>query len=352
MTDVRQRRLRTQCLTAPVAATPAEIVGRFGAMQSQELAGAKWSVGQRAAGVDDATVQAALDEGTILRTHVLRPTWHFVLPADIVWLQRLTAPRVHAFSAYYYRQTGVDDALVARTNALIGAALAGGNHLTRTELRAVLAAGGVEADGVRLAYVIMRAELDALICNGVMRGKQQTYALVSERAPGAVELAPDAALAELTRRYFASHGPATVKDLVWWSSLTVAEARRGLGLVGSELVSEELDGQTYFCAPRLSARAATGPQVLLLQAYDEYLVAYAEKELVPAVVLDGRVVGTWKRVMTSKALDVEVSLRVPLDGVQHAALVAAADRYGRYLGRPATLRLSGERRLPGQRGLT
>jgi hypothetical protein len=341
MTDLRRRRLRNQCLVAPARATLAEIVGRFGAMQSQEYSGAKWSVGQRVAGADDAAVQAALDHGTVLRTHVLRPTWHFVRPADIVWLQRLTAPRVHAYSAYYYRQTGVDDELVARSNALICAALAGGNHLTRTELQAVLAAGGIAAEGVRLAYVIMRAELDALICNGVMRGKQHTYALVSERAPDAVELDPDEALAELTRRYFTSHGPATARDFGWWSSLTAADVRRGLRLVVSELASEELDGQTYFSAPGPSARAATGPHVLLLQAFDEYLVAYAEsKELVQAVVLDGRAAGTWKRVRTPEALTVEVGLRVPLDGAQRAALDAAAERYGRYLGLPATVRTS------------
>jgi Winged helix DNA-binding domain len=339
MTDVRERRLRSQCLVAPAPVTPAEIVGRFGAMQSQEYPGAKWSVGQRVTGVDDAAVQAALDEGSLLRTHVLRPTWHFVRPADIVWLQRLTAPRVHAFNAYHYRQTGVDDELAARGNALIRAALDGGNHLTRTELKAVLAAGGIEAAGVRLAYLIMRAELDALICSGPMRGKQHTYALVRERAPDAVELDQDAALAELTRRYFTSHGPATARDFGWWSSLTAAEVRRGLRLVGSELASEELDGQTYFAAPGRPGRAvAGGPQVLLLHAFDEYLVAYAEsKELVQAVVLDGRVAGTWKRILTPKALTVEVSLRVRLDGAQRAALDAAAGRYGRYVGRPATV---------------
>ncbi len=338
MTDLRRRRLGSQGLTVPARATPAEIVGRFGAMQSQEYAGAKWSVGQRAAGVDDAAVQAALDDGRVLRTHVLRPTWHFVRPADIVWLQRLTAPRVHALNAYYYRQAGVDDELVARSNALIGAALAGGHHLTRRELRAVLAAGGIEAEGVRLAYVIMRAELDALICNGAMRAKQHTYALVSERAPDAVELDPDDALAELTRRYFTSHGPATAKDFVWWSSLTAAEVRRGLDLVRSELASEERDGQTYWSAP-VRRSAAGPPPVLLLQAFDEYLVAYAEsKELVQAVVLDGQVAGTWKRVPTPKALTVEVTLRVPLDGARRAALEAAVDRYGRYLGAPATVR--------------
>jgi hypothetical protein len=339
MTDLRRRRLRNQCLVAPARATVAEMVGRFGAMQSQEYPGAKWSVGQRVAGAGDAAVQAALDDGTVLRTHVLRPTWHFVLPADIVWLQRLTAPRVHAFSAYYYRQTGVDDELVAASNALICAALAGGNHLTRPELKAVLAAGGIEAEGVRLAYVIMRAELDALICNGAMRGKQHTYALVRERAPGAVELDPDEALAELTRRYFTSHGPATARDFGWWSSLTAADVRRGLRLVAADLASEELDGQTYFFTPGPSTRAAGGPHVLLLQAFDEYLVAYAEsKELVQAVVLDGQVAGTWKRIVTPKALTVEVSLRVPLDGAQRAALNTAAERYGRYLGLPATVR--------------
>ena len=210
---------------------------------------AKWSVGQRTSGFDDAGMQRAIDEGRILRTHVLRPTWHFVAATDILWIQALTAPRVHAFNASYYRGHGLDDQHAARAAKAFTEVLRGGNHLTRKELSAALAKVGIDATGNRLAYIVMRAELDGLIANGAMRGKQHTYALISERAPDAVTMEPDEALAELTRRYFTSHGPATVKDFSWWSSLTATQIRRGLELVGSALVSEKVDRHTFWYAP-------------------------------------------------------------------------------------------------------
>jgi hypothetical protein len=356
MTELLHRRLHTQHLCGPALAGPTEVIGWFGAMQSQEYAAAKWSVAQRASDIDETAMQRAIDDGAILRTHLLRPTWHFVLPADIVWMQRLTAPRVNRFNGTYNRKVGLDDEVFARGNALITKALAGANHLTRAELKAILESGGIATDGLRLALIMMRAELDALICNGVMRGKQHTYALVSERAPDAVELAPDAALAELTRRYFTSHGPATVRDFVWWSSLTATQVRHGLQMLEGELVSEEIDGRTYWSAPpRRSVVAAGSPTVVLLQVYDEYIVSYTEgKEhldragvlraaidnqlrVLHAITIDGQIVGTYKRTVTKKALTVDATILVPIDDAQRQAVQAAADRYGQYFGAPATV---------------
>ena len=206
-------RMRNLRLWGPPAGSPEEVVGHLGALQGQEFAYARWSVGQRTKGTDDATIGELFDEGAILRTHLLRPTWHLVLPADIRWVLKVTAPRVHALNAYRYRQLGLADDDLKKSNKLLEKYLAGASHMTRKEIGALLERSGIDVSGQRLAYLVMFAELDALICSGAMRGKQHTYALLDERAPDATELGMDEALAELTRRYFTSRGPATVKDL-------------------------------------------------------------------------------------------------------------------------------------------
>ncbi len=180
-------------------------------MQSQEFAGSAWAVGQRCTGVDETTFRRAFDDGRILRTHVLRPTWHLVSSADLRWMQSLTAPRVQAANASYYRRCALDAATLTRSADLIAASLAAGRQLTRNEVREVLSHGGVEpGDTLRLSLIVMWCELEALICSGAMRGKQHTYALVDDRAPAAPVLDRDEALGEVARRYFASHGPADI----------------------------------------------------------------------------------------------------------------------------------------------
>jgi hypothetical protein len=354
--EIARRRLRNQHLSGAPLADPVAVVRHLGAVQAQEHGVAKWSLAQRSTGIGDAVVQRLVDEGVILRTHVLRPTWHFVAPADIVWMQALTAPRVRGAMAYYDRKLGLDDALFATTNRLLTDALRGGEQLTRAELAVVLGKAGIEASGQRLGHIVMRAELDALICNGAMRGKQHTYALLSERAPDALRLSPDEALAELTRRYFISHGPATTKDFMWWSSLTATQVKRGLELAGSQLVREEIGGRVYWsglAAPVAAPEAS--PALHLLQTYDEYVVSYTESKDVfdvtggaraaispPArfsgvIVLDSQVVGTWRRTLARRAVTIETDLVVALDDTQARALAAAAAHFGQFLGVPALL---------------
>ncbi|MEO8393295.1 MAG: winged helix DNA-binding domain-containing protein, partial [Chloroflexota bacterium] len=204
-----RQRLRNQHLSEPAFDTPEAVVDWLCAVQSQDYTAAKWAVGMRGTGFGDAAVEQAFTAGTILRTHVMRPTWHFVLRDDIRWMLDLTAPRVHQLSAYYNRQLELDEALFARCEALMVGALSGGNQLMRTELVAMLNQAGIATNDLRVTHIMMHAELEGVICSGARRGKQFTYALIDERAPNARKLARDEALAELTRRYFVSHGPAT-----------------------------------------------------------------------------------------------------------------------------------------------
>lgn len=353
--DIAQQRLHAQHLTGAPLATPEAVVGWFGAVQSQDYAGAKWAIAQRTGGATGAALDQLFASGAILRTHVLRPTWHFVLPADIRWMLELTAPRVHAATAYYYRQHELDDAIFDRSETLLAAALDGGNHLTRTELAGILQRGGIEASGPRLGHIMMHAELEGVICSGPRRGKQFTYALLDERAPNARRLDPETALAELTRRYLTSHGPATVHDFAWWSGLSVSHAKTGIELVKSDLTHETIDGATYWFAPPTTTVGATSPIVHLLPNYDEFLVAfkahapsfdptlYARIDRQPdallahIVVIDGLVSGGWRRTISRTGVNVELTLLRDLTSAEATALQAAATRYGEFLELPVTV---------------
>ena len=198
-------------------------------MQSQDYPGAKWAIGLRA-DVTDEDVERACDDGAIIRTHILRQTWHFIARDDIRWMLALSGPRVNAVNAHYYRKMKLDERTFSRSRTVVERVLRDRQHLTRPELKAALGRAGIVADGPRLAFLIMRIELDAVVCSGPRHGGQLTYALLEERVPRAKSLDRDAALAELARRYFASHGPATLRDYVWWSGLTVRDAKAGIDL--------------------------------------------------------------------------------------------------------------------------
>ena len=354
--EIAHRRLHNQRLAGPPAADPVAVVRHLGAVQAQEYAIAKWSVGQRTTGVHDRDVQALIDSGAIVRTHALRPTWHFVAAEDVGWIQALTGPRVLTTIGHYFRQAGLDDTeLIARSTKAIVAALRGGNHLTRAELGAALAAGGVEATGMSLGFIVSRAELEGLIGNGVMRGKQHTYALLEERIANPRTYTHDEALAELTRRYFTSHGPATIKDFVWWSSLTVAQIRKGLSLVGSGLVSETVDGRQYWFAPGDPPPRDRSPSVHVLQTYDECGVAYTESRpvlnlagldlqlpnnntLAHLYTMDSQVAGWWRRVVERDGIVAEMSPVVKLTVAKRKAVEAAFRRYAEFANVPVTVK--------------
>lgn len=343
------RRLHQQRLAGNPAGSPSEVVAWLGAVQAQDYAGAKWALGLRLQAATDRTIDEALAAGSILRTHVMRPTWHFVPPADIRWMQELTAPRVNAASASMYRRHGLDDAFFSRTNAVIAAALAGGRYLTRAELGSALAEAGIPAEGNRLAYIVMRAELDAVICSGPRRGKQFTYALLDERAPHARSLPPDEALAELTRRYFTGHGPAVARDFAWWSGLTVAAARKGIEMAGPALAHETIDGVEYWFSDHAPPASEPPPAALLLPVYDELHIGYVafgasraeggaegETRFDATIVARGRIAGTWKRRFERGGVVVDLAPIGP-EAAEGRALRDAAERYARFLEMPLML---------------
>jgi len=350
MIDVVRHRLAVQDLSKPAVRTPAELVARLGAVQAQDYAGAKWALGQRIVGATDASVEAAIDSGAIVRTHVLRPTWHFVAAADLRWMLELTAPRVLAAMAYYHSQLEITDAIVRRGNAAIAKALQGGKHLTRAELASVLQRARINTVGdQRMGHFMMRAELAALVCSGARRGKQATYALVDERVPPTPALARDEALAALAERYFSTRGPATAQDFAWWSGLTVADARRAVSAIAPRLEQETHDGRTFWWSPDRLRVVRRGPQAHLLPNYDEYFIGYKDRSAIAGRVkdrsaaqttsalsghvltIDGQIVGGWKRTLAAKRVAVHVTLLTKLNTQERLAAEQAKERYAEFL---------------------
>jgi winged helix DNA-binding protein len=351
--DIARQRLLNQHIVEPTFKSPTDVVAWLGAVQAQEYADAKWALGLRMENATDAIVEQAFNEGAILRTHLMRPTWHFVTPADIRWILELTAPRVHARNAYYERQLELDGALFRRSDAVIAKALRGGKHLLRSELGSTLARAGIVAKTNRLSHIMHHAELEGIVCSGPRRGKQFTYALLNERVPQAKTLVRDEALAELTRRYFTSHGPATVRDFAWWSGLTVADVKVGLALSGSQLSQEVIDGQTYWFSSSTRVANDRAMKAYLLPVFDEYTVAYKDRSavfervgrnklggsmdilLTYAIVVGGQIVGTWEPTLKKDTLVIETNLFTGLTTIEKRAIAAAAQRYGDFLQLPA-----------------
>jgi hypothetical protein len=318
-------------------------------VQSQDFIGAKWAIGLRAAGLDDAAVEAAFDRGDILRTHVMRPTWHFVSPADIRWMLTLTAPRVHRAVDYYMRQVGLGAQKLARAHRVFASELTGGRFRTRRELAAALEKNGISVRGPALGILTIHAELEQVMCSGPARGRELTYALFDERAPRAKSRAPTNPGAALAARYFASHGPATVRDFVWWSGLTVAQAKRAIAEASPALESQEVGGLTYF-ASRWDATGRTPPGTFLLPNYDEYVIAYKDRDLMlppgaktrggiaglnafeHPLVVDGVIAGYWTRRVSGATTRIELKPWTPLSATAARAVEAATARLMKFAG--------------------
>ena len=346
---IADQRLRNQLITKPGSRRPEKIVAWHGAVQAQEYGPAKWGLALRSSpSPTDAAVERALRQGRILRTHVLRPTWHFVTPADIRWMLELTGPAVLRRMSGYDRQLGLDPSIMTRAVAVVERALGDIGDLTRRELGAELERAGLPGRTSHLAHIMMNAELQGAICSGPSRGKQSTYALLGDRAPNARRMQREEALAELTRRYLRSHGPATARDYVWWSGLKTSDAKRGLEMVRAR--SMEVNGLKYWTlnsAARMGSSSKAG--VHLLPVYDEYLVAYRDLQAVArpayvlgsfqhALVIGGQVAGSWRTSAGPSGVEVNVTPHRRLTPTERRRLAQAAARYERFAEAPVTVR--------------
>jgi hypothetical protein len=354
--EIANLRLYNQGLSETIFKDPVDAVTQLDAVQAQDYAGAKWALGQRLADYTDAAIEKEVNEGKLLRTHILRPTWHFVTPADIHWMLLISAPRVHATNAFYYRKAGLDAATFKRTNAAITKALRSGNQLTRTEIASALEKAGIPTSGeLRMTLIMMRAELDGLICSGARQDKQFTYALLEERAPQVKAWTREDALAELVKRYFTTRGPATLQDFTWWSGLTMIDAKNGMEMIKSGFVSESINGQTFwFPKPKPQKREKT-LTASLLPNYDEYFIGFKDRSAIGeiakkvniagddptlianVIVLNGQVAGGWKRTLKKETVTVELRPIIKFTKYEKEAVEHAAKKFGNFLEMSSTI---------------
>jgi hypothetical protein len=347
--NVGRARLANQHVTRPAFDDPADVVQWLGAVQAQDYLGGLWAVGLRTTRATERVVEDAVARRAIVRTWPMRGTLHFVAAADVRWMTRLLTPRVISSARARHRQLGLDGAVFAKSARVAERLLAGGSALRRDALYREWNAAGVTTHESRGLYLLGYLAQTGLICFGPRDGKQQTFVLLDQWVPTTRDLERDVALGTLARRYFTSHGPATVYDFAWWSGLTVTDARSGLESVKSELASETRDGRTVWFAASRFPRPSRGGRVHLLPAWDEFTVAYRDRSdildprhavrvnagggvLKPVVVVEGEVVGTWQRTLTKHGVRVKPALFKKIDEADRRGLAEAVARYGRFLG--------------------
>ena len=349
---VLRRRIAIQRLRGPGLQRAADVVRLLTCVQSQGCAHAFWSLGMRCSALGFADVQGEFDAGTMLRTHMLRPTWHLVAAEDIRWILAATSARVQQLNGTMYRREGLDPATLDRGAELVSTVLRGGQYRTRTELGAALKAEGLVASRFRLAYVIMNAELEGVICSGPMRGGQQTYALLDERTPARSSRAGD--LGELARRFYTGHGPASVRDLARWATLSLGQAGGATEAAADRLERVDVEGVPHWFDPA-APEAVRSDRALLLPVYDEATLSYpavnfprAEpypqaahpEQSAGAVVVDETNIGTWRRELRGNSVIVDVAV-APGRSARDLRLVAgAAEELAAFLGKQLTLTIS------------
>ncbi len=347
--EISHYRLVSQKLYKTSSCSPQEIVKHLGAMQAQDYAMAKWAIGSRCDS-GEKEIEEAINSGKIIRTHILRPTWHFVSPDDIYWMLDLSAPQVKRFTASAAKKFGYDEKKLNQANTSIEKLLAGNNHLTRDEIMQELGITRTSSADFLSAAIMMNAELDGLVCNGKMKGKQITYALLEERVskPNS-KLTKEEALAKLALRYFESHGPATVLDFSWWSGFPPTICQKTINAIELQLNRITIDNQYYWFKKELKNENSFRESVHFLPAFDEILISYKTREISilsehqskaftnngifkPIILENGKVVGIWKRTIKKDHAKIETEFFKEFETDKKQILLKGIKSFETYLG--------------------
>lgn len=353
--QIANLRLSNQQLSHSQFTNPAELVHWMAAMQAQDNEMAKWGIATRLPGIKKEQVEAALDKGSILRTHILRPTWHIVSAKDIHWMLTLTAPQIRRQMSSNERLLGLTDAVFKKSNRIIEKALAKGEHLTREEIITLLAKANIPRQEFRSSHLMMRAELDGLVCSGATKNNKQTYALLDLRVPKKKDLSKQEALQTLADRYFTSHGPATLKDFIWWSGLLVADAKFALESIKGTLLSETIVTNTYWLKDPGSTISKINPTAHLLPAFDEFIISYKDRTATvaqehhtktftvngifkPLLLVNDSITGIWKRTFTKNSIVIELQGFKPHSAATLNMIKQAAKRLQKYYGKKVEIK--------------
>jgi len=324
-TNISAIRAFNQQISVSKFKTAKEIASWMGAIQAQDYKMSKWAFGIRLPDSTESDINKEIDSGNIIRTHLLRPTWHFASSEDIYWILDLSAPQIKAAAKSRDKQLGLSDSIFNICNRIFEKSLRDQNHKTREELLSILTKSGIDTDNNRSSHIFLRAELDGIICSGKQKNGKPTYAILGEWVPKHNKVHRDEALKELASRYFTSHGPATIQDFKWWSGLYVKDVKLAMELNKGYLTSEVIQNQTYWFADNLPETKPDFNEIYLLPAYDEFLISYHDRSsslslvenkkvisnngiFYPTIMHNGQVIGTWKRNMKNNRVIIVTDL--------------------------------------------
>lgn len=347
--DIIHLRLHHHLISQTTATSVADVVSHLCAMQAQDYAGAKWSIGLRLPGITDAAIEQAILDKSIVRTTSIRGTLHFVSPLDVRWIAAYVQPRILSKYTGRYKELGLDDAVVTKSSKLFEKVLEG-KELTRKELEPLLVKHGIPVSNERMNHFLGRAALDQVICCGARRGKEFTYGLLDAWAPSAPAISNEEARSRLALRYFTGHGPATAADFASWAGLTLGDARAGLLSVTDQLEKISFNNTEYWMKPVSGAFKNTSG-VFLLPGFDEYFIGYGDRTLIvdedrlkkllplngifsPTIVVNGRIEGTWKRTVKKKVLEMESAPFQPFSDARKQAVVKASKPFSKFMELP------------------
>jgi len=326
----------------------------MGAMQAQDFNMSKWAIGVRLDGATEQGIASAIDQGDIIRTHLMRPTWHLTASEDIYWMLELTTPQIKGVMKFRDKVLELDPAIYEKTNFIIENALQGGKHLSREELTLELEMANIPTDYNKVSHFLMRAEIENIICSGKTINNKSTFALLSERVPQVKRFSREESASKLALTYFLSHGPATLQDFIWWSGLPISLSRKALESIKSKLVSEKIENQIFWFADSLSIPEPDKNTVFLLPAYDEFTISYRDRTASlalerhrkaissngifrPIMVINGEVVGLWRKTTQKDKICVEINLFQPVGNSIKDQIEEAAVLYGNYLNKKIKL---------------
>lgn len=335
-------RQTNQQISKPALETPQAVIEHMGVIQAQDYNMAKLAVSTRLRHVTHQQIENDINKGKIVRTHILRPTWHLISVNDVRWVMELTAPGINKILSSMYGKLELDNSIFKKSNAIIHRLLSDTEALTRKEIMTELEKEGIKTDSLRAVHIMFKAETEMIVCNGAKRNKQFTYSLFDRKVPVTRSIPRDEALTKLASRYFTSHGPATIKDFSWWSGLSVADAKNGLALVKNNFCSEIINSETYWFIDADLEKPVAGTDIFLLPAYDEFTAGYTDRnELIestnkskinakklifsPIIISNGKVIGRWKKSIKDKKVNIETMLFRPILKSEKGKLHKAVD---------------------------
>lgn len=354
ISDIPKHRLYNQQITVTKFKNPAELVAWLGAVQAQDFPGSLWAIGLRTQNASETDIHQAIADRTIVRTWPMRGTLHFVAASDAHWMLKLLAARVINGIKRRSEQMEIREADIIRSEKLFVRKLQGGKQLARSAMYQLLEGAGISTASSRGLHILARLAHEGLLCFGAREGKQPTFALLDEWVPAPKHFERDAALAELARRYFTSHAPASLEDFVWWSGLTKRDARAAIDFAKTALTEETIAGTTYYLPSSFSDVKVEKAATFLLPPFDEYTVAYKDRSAVldprysnflhngngifsPIIVIGGQVVGVWKRSLKKDTLTIQITPFSQFSRAEIRNLRDTARLYGEFLKMPVVV---------------